>query len=183
MFESRWQHHFPASHPLMVQHTRAGIYCFRAQPFAGLYARNACNKAAGQRGSNQNRGKGDNPAFITRCRPQRGEIILQIGRIQRCHTRHHTRYDDRQKKLNYIGTNLAGVISLEKSFSRVIAIEPYISAVTLARSGVHSAFPSAQHHPNLPKPSDQPAQVPLRTQRQETKYQSLQTTSHGAACP
>ena len=166
MFESRWQHHFPSPYPLMVQHTRTGIY---GAGFSPLPAYPRVMRATKRRVSGATTkivGKAtiqllyhaaahnvvkssDKPAAFSVATPDTTQDIMID-----------------KKKLNNSGANLAGIISLKKSSSRVIANGPYISAVTLARCGVHSACPSAQHHPNLPKPTDQPAQLHRQTQRQ-----------------
>jgi len=79
-----------------------------------------------------------------------------------------------KKKLNHSGANLAGIISLKKASSRLVATGPDIRVVTLARCGVHGALPSARHHLNLPKPTDQPADLPDQNQHQQMKHPSPQ---------
>ena len=165
MFESRWQHHFPSPYPLMVQRTRTSIYGAGFSPLPA-YPRvmratkrrvsGATTKIVGKatiqllyHAATHNAVKSsDKPAAFSVATPNTTQDIMID-----------------KKKLNNRGANLAGIISLKKSSSRLIANGPYMSAVTLARYGAHSACPSALYHPNLPKPTDQPAQLHLQTQR------------------
>jgi hypothetical protein len=165
VFESRWQHHFPGPYPLIVQHPRAGIF---GAGFGRLLGYPRVTRATKRRVSGATTkivGKAtiqllyhaaahnavkstDKPAAFSVATPDTTQDIMID-----------------KKKLNNSGANLAGIISLKKSSSWLIATGPYIWVVTLARCGVHSALPSARHHLNLPKPTDQPADLPDQTQQ------------------